>query len=539
MKHLALVLGLAALLTPGVSRADDPPDPDLVPRTSRYASTQAFQTGGPEERDGLEAELARIPGASDDAVVLGRDLDGDGDPDEIEIQLEIDEIQEEVYPGEFVTFWVFAPVGRATSSPARLPSPTIRVEEGDRVKLTLYNTHYLPHTIHLHGLTQPNAMDGVPDMTQKEVLPGEVFTYEFVAKVPGTFFYHCHVQEDVHVNMGLAGMFIVEPNRPRNHFAHVVSGAGRIWPMAKATRESYQGEYSLVFMDIDARLNRIPAAYSDLREIERRMHRDYDATQRKPDIFLLNGRSFPFTMRDTPIQVKPNETTKLRILNVGGQPIWLHTHGHHPTLTDLDGYPVPDALRITRDTFDVGPSQRVDLALKTGDDGYYASGPGVWMLHNHAPEASTNKGINPGGSHTAIVYEGSSMAMMDHGRYTAGYYKGQEPVFDPKIFNVTRETYDKGSVQRRPGGRGVRLPDAARGGNRAAAARPDRCRAPPRGRCVRARRRSAASAASWSRPGANSRVPAKPTGSRRATSRPGAARRSSWCWRTPTTSATT
>ena len=28
--------------------------------------------------------------------------------------------------------------------------------------------------------------------------------------------------------MGLAGMFIIEPNRPRNHFAHLIPGAGRI-----------------------------------------------------------------------------------------------------------------------------------------------------------------------------------------------------------------------------------------------------------------------------------------------------------------------
>ena len=186
-------------------------------------------------------------------------------------------------------------------------------------------------------------MDGVPHMTQHEVEPGKSFTYRFVAGKPGTYWYHCHVQDHVHPLMGLAGMLIIEPNRPHNHFAHLVPGAGRITSMAKATREEYQNEYSLVYMDIDDRLNRIPAAYSDPREIEKRMHRDYDSTQRVPNIFMLNGRSFPFTMRDTPILVKPDETTKLRILNVGARTIHLHTHGHHPTLTHLDGRPVPTA----------------------------------------------------------------------------------------------------------------------------------------------------------------------------------------------------
>jgi manganese oxidase len=423
-------------------------EPDEAPPRAAFTSPPTDA-----ERAGLAAELAPIPGADPDAVELGQDLDGDGDADVIHIHLEVIEIQEQVYPGEYVTFWVFAPLGSAMGAPARLPSPTIRVEEGDVVYVTLHNTHYLPHTIHFHGMAQENIMDGVPDMNQAAVPPGGAFTYRFVAKTPGTYWYHCHVQDQIHPLMGLAGMIIVEPNRPNNHFAHLIPGAGRIEPMAKATAEQYQGEYSLVYMDVDDRLNRIPAAYSDPREIERRMFRDYDSTQRKPDIFLLNGRSFPFTVRDTPILVRPDETTKLRILNVGGRTLALHTHGHHPTLTDLDGYPVPKAAQITRDTFTVAPAQRIDLALRTGSDGYYASGPGVWLMHDHTPEASSNKGISPGGDHTMIVYEGflgaDGLPIHQAGdaahalHFDPAYYQGRRPVFDPKIFHSTEENYDK------------------------------------------------------------------------------------------------
>ncbi|MGH9254845.1 MAG: multicopper oxidase domain-containing protein, partial [Vicinamibacterales bacterium] len=403
----ALAVAGAAVVLGGGNRAvaHDPADLEFVPRLDRYALAAAYRRGGEVERANLEAEMLPIPGADEGAVQLIRDLDGDGDPDEIHFHLEVIEIQEEVYPGEFVTFWVFAPLGLAMSAPARLPSPTLRVEEGDVVEITLYNTHYMPHTIHLHGTSQPNNMDGVPHMTQNPVAPGESFTYRFVARAPGTYWYHCHVQDHVHPIMGLAGMFVIEPDRPYNHFAHLIPGAGRIESMSKATREEYQNEFSLVYMDIDDRLNRIPAAYTDAREIEKRIHREYDSTQRTPNIFLLNGRSFPFTLRDSPIVVKPGEVTKLRVLNVGARTVYLHTHGHHPTLTDLDGYPVPKEARITRDTFDVGPAQRVDLALRTGDDGFYAAGPGVWLMHDHAQPAASNKGINPGGDHTAIVYE--------------------------------------------------------------------------------------------------------------------------------------
>ena len=138
--------------------------------------------------------------------------------------------------------------------------------------------------------------------------------------------------------MGLVGMLIIEPNRPNNIFTHLVLGAGRMPDLAKATvEEGYDREYSLVYMDIDARLNRIPAAYKDPREIEKRMHREYDSTQRQPNIFLLNGRSFPFTLRDTPIEVKSGERVKLRILNAGARPIKLHTHGHHRKGHDRSG----------------------------------------------------------------------------------------------------------------------------------------------------------------------------------------------------------
>src|SRR5262249_9000694 len=195
-----------ALARGGANRAPAPELDDIAvrPTVSRFTLTEAFRRGGEAERTALEAELAPIPGADERAVQLGRDLDGDGDPDEIHFHLEVVEVQEEVFPGEFVTFWVFAPVGRHMSSPARLPSPTLRVEEGDRVAITLYNTHYLPHTIHLHGTAQDNNMDGVPHMTQHEVPPGKSFTYRFIAKNPGTYWYHCHVQEQAHVGMGLA-----------------------------------------------------------------------------------------------------------------------------------------------------------------------------------------------------------------------------------------------------------------------------------------------------------------------------------------------
>jgi FtsP/CotA-like multicopper oxidase with cupredoxin domain len=446
-------LALFALLGVRMSSADDPPPANQVPLYDRYLATQTYLKGGQSALDAFDAERNRIPGADDTAVTVTDRPDGARD---VTIQLEIIEVQQEVYPGRRVLFWVYAPLGASMTTVARLPSPTLRVEEGDHVRIVLYNTHYFPHTIHFHGVKVPFDMDGVPEFSQKAVLPGHRFVYQFVASNPGTYWYHCHVNPAVHTLMGMSGMFIIEPKRPDNHFARVIVGAGHIAWMAKATAESYQGEYSLVYQDVDDRLNRIALAYTDMREVELRMHRDYDSTQRRPNIFLLNGFASPYSLTDTPILVKSNQVTKLRILNIGAQPIFFHPHGHHPILTDVDGDPLPPGAQYSRDTFEVGPAQRIDLALHTGMDGRFSSGPGVWMVHDHNQPAETNAGID-GGAMTAIVYDGymqpngvprtvGDLAPM----FGSAMNDGRMPTFDPRIFGSDGARYQEGPATTPP-----------------------------------------------------------------------------------------
>ncbi len=66
-----------------------------------------------------------------------------------------------------------------TTAPCR--DPTIKVDPGDHVRVVLDNKLPQSTAIHFHGITVPNAMDGVPDVTQPPVKPGETFTYDFVA----------------------------------------------------------------------------------------------------------------------------------------------------------------------------------------------------------------------------------------------------------------------------------------------------------------------------------------------------------------------
>ncbi|MCZ8516807.1 multicopper oxidase family protein [Paenibacillus filicis] len=92
------------------------------------------------------------------------------------------------------------------------PGPELRMKEGELVQVTLINKNIDGGvTLHWHGLDVPNAEDGVAGATQNAVLPGESYTYRFIAKQAGTFWYHSHQDSKESVTMGLFGPLIVEP----------------------------------------------------------------------------------------------------------------------------------------------------------------------------------------------------------------------------------------------------------------------------------------------------------------------------------------
>ena len=54
----------------------------------------------------------------------------------------------------------------------QVPGPMIRATQGERIRVVLENQLAEPTTIHWHGVPLPNAMDGVPELTQEPVAPG-------------------------------------------------------------------------------------------------------------------------------------------------------------------------------------------------------------------------------------------------------------------------------------------------------------------------------------------------------------------------------
>ncbi|NMF61996.1 multicopper oxidase domain-containing protein [Brasilonema octagenarum] len=92
----------------------------------------------------------------------------------------------------------------------RIPGPTLRAKQGDRVRVLFFNQAGHSHSLHFHGV-HPSEMDGV-----RPVRHGTAFIYEFDAEPYGVHLYHCHIEPVTrHVAKGLYGMFIVDPPSPR------------------------------------------------------------------------------------------------------------------------------------------------------------------------------------------------------------------------------------------------------------------------------------------------------------------------------------
>jgi manganese oxidase len=108
----------------------------------------------------------------------------------------------EVAPGVKFAAWTYN---------GRIPGPTLRCREGERLRITFVNGSEHPHTIHFHGI-HPAEMDGVPGIGAGQIAPGGRTVYEFDALPAGLHLYHCHVRPLAeHIAKGLYGAFIVDP----------------------------------------------------------------------------------------------------------------------------------------------------------------------------------------------------------------------------------------------------------------------------------------------------------------------------------------
>lgn len=289
-----------------------------------------------------------------------------------EFTLEVHEIEGELAPGVRVRQWAFGFPGQKAS----VPGPELRVRVGDLVRITLKNTTDRAHSLHLHGITSlAQGMDGVPH-TSHAVLPGESYTYEFVAQGAGTHMYHCHVETNLHLDMGMYGALIVEPRE----------------------QPAWTRDHVLMLDEWDTR--------QDPDQVPHRA---------SPNYHLVNGKAYPLI---PDLHVPQGEVHLLRLLNIGQEVHSLHLHGMTFLVVAKDGQDLP--LPYPGDTLPIAPGERYDLLVKGRD--------GTFPLHDHIPPHGTNDGVDPGGIHLMVV-GGPALAAdgtpvpatspHDHGEHTA------------------------------------------------------------------------------------------------------------------------
>ena len=267
----------------------------------------------------------------------------------------IEEVTIDVAPGLKYKVWAYN---------GQVPGPLLRVKEGDDVEVTVTNNTTLSHTIHWHGMYQTNSWrsDGVPNVTQKAVEPGESFTYRFVADKVGTLWYHCHVNVPEHVGLrAMWGPFIIDPKEPI--------------PIEKEVTK----DAILMFSGWNPQV---------AQEYGKGGHPGEPITY-----FSINGKSFPTTQ---PLRVKKGDVLRLRLI-AATLDVAFHPHGHDMLVTHKDGLPL--ASPYEADVIHLSPGERYDVIMRMNN-------PGRWIAHDHIEHHTSNNGKAPGGSVLVIEYEG-------------------------------------------------------------------------------------------------------------------------------------
>ena len=148
-----------------------------------------------------QAPAGFAPAGWDAGVTLAEPADLNPDPHVLEVNIVARIADVAIAPGQRVTAWTYN---------GGLPGPLIRLQVGDRFIAHFKNELPQPTTIHWHGVRVPIEMDGVPDISQPEVVTGSTFTYDFIVPDAGLFWYHPHVMSAAQVGYGLYGAMLVE-----------------------------------------------------------------------------------------------------------------------------------------------------------------------------------------------------------------------------------------------------------------------------------------------------------------------------------------
>ncbi len=249
----------------------------------------------------------------------------------------------EVAPGVFFPAWTYN---------GRVPGPTLRCVEGDRVRVRFINAGSHPHTIHFHGIHSA-AMDGVPGIGAGLIAPGESTIYEFDAYPFGCHLYHCHaIPLKRHIHKGLYGVFIIDPDPERQE--------GRAREVAKTRNHRYP-EHDAVH---------------EMVMVMNAFDTNFDGEN---EVYAVNTVAFAYMKH--PIPVRRDQLQRIYLVNITELDLInsFHLHGNFFDYYD-HGTTLEPTLR-TVDTIMQCQAQRGILEFS-----YAGYEPGLYMFHAHQSE---------------------------------------------------------------------------------------------------------------------------------------------------------
>ncbi len=217
------------------------------------------------------------------------------------------------------------------------PGPLIKVKQNSTITVKFKNSLDLPSTVHWHGVRLANRNDGVPDVTQAEVKPGESFTYTVHFPDAGIYWYHPHVREDIEQDLGLYGNMMVDP-----------SAADYYSPV---NREE-------VLMLDDLLVN------SDGPMPWGKEAPDFVFMGRFGNLFLVNGEP------EYHLQAKKGDVVRFYLTNVSNTRVYNITFGDAPmkiVASDVSKYEHEETVK----SIVIAPAQRYVIEVKFPKDGEY------------------------------------------------------------------------------------------------------------------------------------------------------------------------
>jgi nitrite reductase (NO-forming) len=190
----AVIVSLDAISKAVDDRAAATPSPAASPTTDEHAASSGTLTSfaGAKPANADELAKAHEPYPAELPAIPAGDV--------VDVKMVLKDVTVEIAPGVKYTAWGFE---------GGVPGPVVHVREGQTVRMTLTNGGAIPHSIDFH------AARIAPDVAFRDVAPGESLTYEFVAKDPGVYMYHCGTKPVLaHIANGMYGAIVVSPAKP-------------------------------------------------------------------------------------------------------------------------------------------------------------------------------------------------------------------------------------------------------------------------------------------------------------------------------------